>query len=114
MRKYLHGLKALAQQKDGKLIVHSTWFPNPDYYVVMVGYSCKQLSDDDVVKIEGLFEESSLVFHRKSLFMIATVFVNICEKKTVDVLVNKVVREFGDSENINSWAEKKKLCQTVL
>ena len=109
MRKYLPGLKELAQLKDVKLIVRSAWFPNPDYYVVMVGYSCKQLSDDDVVKIEGLFEERSVVFHRKSLFMMAPAFVEMCEnknKQTVEEMVNKLVHEFGDSENINSRAEK--------
>ena len=47
----------------------------------MVGYSCKQLSDDDVVAIESLFLEHAVVWHRNNCFVTARTFVELMEGK---------------------------------
>ena len=48
----------------------------------MAGYSCKQLSDDDVVAIESLFLENAVVWHRNNCFVTARTFVELMEGKT--------------------------------
>ena len=64
----------------------------------MAGYSCKQLSNNDAIKIEGLFNHNPIVFHKNNFFMEAPAFVEFFEnanvaEQSLDHLLGKLVYE---------------------
>ena len=77
----------------------------------MAGYTCKQLSDDDVVKIEGLFAVNPIVFHRNHLFMAASTFVLTFENpegdgQSLEQLLVKLVSDYVRAANKNALPER--------
>ena len=73
----------------------------------MAGYTCKQLSDDDVVKIEGLFAVNPIVFHRNNLFMGAATFVQTYgnrngDGQSLEQLLVKLVSDNVRTSNKNA------------